>query len=155
MPGKSEKAVFITVGVLSNSCRYVQVAGRSDKAILNTVEVVQACLNARGDEESIFSLVLRSCEARADMLKCQGDSSFHNCGGVVRLVQAWFGTRKDRESNFHHRVGAVKDVQACLSTCKDGESSFQHYGGVVKLVQAHFSPRKERESSFHHCGGAE
>ena len=35
------------------------------------MKVVQACLNARGDEESIFSLVWRSCEARAGVFKCQ------------------------------------------------------------------------------------
>ena len=35
------------------------------------VKLVQACLNARGDEESIFSLMLSSCEARAGLLKCQ------------------------------------------------------------------------------------
>ena len=40
MSGEIEKAVFITVGVLSNSCRYVYVAGKSDKAILSTVEVL-------------------------------------------------------------------------------------------------------------------
>ena len=73
----------------------------------------------------------------------------------MRLVHAWFGTRKDLESNFHHRRVAVKHVQACLNACMDGESSFQDYGGIVKLLQAHFSARKERESCFHHCGGAE
>ena len=34
------------------------------------VKLVQACLNARGDEESIFSLILNSCGARAGLLKC-------------------------------------------------------------------------------------
>ena len=32
---------------------------------------VQAWLNARGDEESVFSLLLRYCEARAGLFKCQ------------------------------------------------------------------------------------
>ena len=35
------------------------------------MKLVQACLNARGDEESIFSLVWRSSEARAGLFKCQ------------------------------------------------------------------------------------
>ena len=35
------------------------------------MKVVQTCLNARGDEERIFSLVWRSCEARAGLFKCQ------------------------------------------------------------------------------------
>ena len=52
----------------------------------------------------------------------------------MRLVQAWFGTRKDRESNFHHRGGAVNHVQACLSAIKDSESSFHCCGGLLKLV---------------------
>ena len=34
---------------------------------------VQACLGARKD----------------------GERSFHHCGGLVKLVKAWFGTRKD------------------------------------------------------------
>ena len=33
--------------------------------------LVQACLHARGDEESIFSVLWRSCEARAGLSKCQ------------------------------------------------------------------------------------
>ena len=42
----------------------------------------------------------------------------------MRLVQAWFGTMKDRESSFHNRGSAVNPVQACLSAKKEGESSF-------------------------------
>ena len=34
------------------------------------MKLVQGCLKARGDEETIFSLVLRSCEARAGLFKC-------------------------------------------------------------------------------------
>ena len=49
----------------------------------------------------------------------------------MRLVQSWFGTRKDRESSFHHRGGAVKH---CLSARKDGESSFYYCGGLLNLV---------------------
>ena len=52
----------------------------------------------------------------------------------MRLVQAWFDTRKDRESNFHHRGGAVNDVQACLSAKKEGESSSNYCGGSSKLI---------------------
>ena len=33
------------------------------------VKLVQACSNARGDEESIFSLVWRCCDARAGLFK--------------------------------------------------------------------------------------
>ena len=40
----------------------------------------------------------------------------------MKLVQANFSVRKERESSFHHRGGAVKHVQACLSAKKDGES---------------------------------
>ena len=35
------------------------------------MKLVQACLNARGDEESIFYLVWRCCEARAGLFKSQ------------------------------------------------------------------------------------
>ena len=70
--------------------------------------------------------MLSSCKARADLLSASkdGDSSFHHCGGVVRLVQALFGTGIDRECNFHHRGGAVKLVQACLNAREDEESNF-------------------------------
>ena len=34
--------------------------------------MVQTCLNAREDEERIFSLVWRSSEARASLFKCEG-----------------------------------------------------------------------------------
>ena len=53
---------------------------------------VQACLCARKD----------------------GESSFHHCGGLVKLVHGCFWSRKDRESNCHHRGDALKHVQACL-----------------------------------------
>ena len=52
----------------------------------------------------------------------------------MKLVQAHFSARKERESSFHHRGGAVKHVQACLSAKKDGESSFHYCGGLLKLV---------------------
>ena len=44
---------------------------------------VQACLSAKKD----------------------GESSFHCCGGLVKLMQAYFSARKDRESSFDHCVG--------------------------------------------------
>ena len=96
------------------------------------MKLEQACLNARGHEESIFSLLWRSCEARAGLCKCQErrrkqfsplcrsceararlflarnhqESNAHNCGGAVRLVQTCLKIRKDRESSFHHCVCA-------------------------------------------------
>ena len=96
------------------------------------VKLVQASLNARGDEESIFSLLCRPCEARAGLCKCQErrrkqfsplctsceararlfwarkdrESNSHNCGGAVKLMQAYLNIRRDRESNFHHCVCA-------------------------------------------------
>ena len=35
------------------------------------MKLVQSCLNARVDEESIFSLLWRSCEACAGLCMCQ------------------------------------------------------------------------------------
>ena len=52
----------------------------------------------------------------------------------MKLVQAHFIARKERESSFYHRGGAVKHVQACLSAKKDGEISFHYCGGLLKLV---------------------
>ena len=56
---------------------------------------LQACLSAKEDRKS----------------------SFHRCGGPVRLVQG----------------GAVKHVQAYLSARDDRESSFHRSGGPVRL----------------------
>ena len=66
------------------------------------MKVVQTCLNARGDEERIFSLVWRSCEARAGLFKCQQRqrNTFHYCVGLVKLVQACLNARGDEESIF-------------------------------------------------------
>ena len=35
------------------------------------MKLVQACLNARGDEESVFVLVWRCCDARTGVFRCQ------------------------------------------------------------------------------------
>ena len=35
------------------------------------MKLVQACLNARGDEESIFALVWKYCDACTGLFSCQ------------------------------------------------------------------------------------
>ena len=92
------------------------------------MKLVQACLNARGDEESILSLLCRGCDARTSLFMCQEGRkrSFHHCGGLVKLLQGGLSASKDREKNFHHCGSAVKFVKACLSIRKDRESSFHH-----------------------------
>ena len=52
----------------------------------------------------------------------------------MKLVQAHFSARKERESSFPHRGSAVKHVQGWLSAKNDGESSFHYCGGGLKLV---------------------
>ena len=42
----------------------------------------------------------------------------------MKLVQAHFSARKQRESTFHHRGSAVKHVQACLSAKKTVKAVF-------------------------------
>ena len=58
--------------------------------------------------------------------------------------------RKYRESSFHHCGGALKLVQSCLCGRKDQERRLHHYEGAVKLVEAYLSDRMDRDSSFHH-----
>ena len=82
------------------------------------VKQVKACLSARKDRES----------------------SFHHCGGPVKLVQASLCAENTLQRRFNRREGAVKHVQACLSARKDIESSFHHCGCPVKLVQACLLP---------------
>ena len=52
----------------------------------------------------------------------------------MKLVQAHFSARMERDSSFPHRGSAVKHVQAWLCAKKDGESSFHYCGGGLKLV---------------------
>ena len=75
---------------------------------------VQACLSARKDVES----------------------SFHHCGGPVKLVQASLCAENTLQRRFKNRGGAFKHLQSWLSTSKHVESSFHHCGSPVKLVQA-------------------
>ena len=75
---------------------------------------MQACLSARKDVES----------------------SFHNCGSPVKLVQACLCAGNTLQRRFNRRRGAVKHVQACLSATKDLESSFHHCGDPVQPVKA-------------------
>ena len=63
---------------------------------------VQTCLSARKD----------------------GESSFHNCGGPVKLVQACLCMGSTIHRRFNRQRGAVKHLQACGSANKDGETVF-------------------------------
>ena len=78
------------------------------------MEHVEDCLSAREDRES----------------------SFHHCGGSVRLVQTRLCAGKTCQSRFNLQGGAVKHVEACLSAREDPESSFPHCGSTVRVVQA-------------------
>ena len=75
-----------------------------------------------------FSALGRCCEARRGLFKCQEDreSSFHQWGGAVNVVQSCLSARKDRERTFHHCGGAVNLVKACLRARKDRGISFHH-----------------------------
>ena len=52
----------------------------------------------------------------------------------MKPVQARLNGRKDRESSFHHCGGPVKLMQGCLSARNDGESRFHHCAGLVNFV---------------------
>ena len=62
------------------------------------------------------------------------ESSFHHCGGPVKLVQACQCVENTLQRRFNGRGDAGKHVQTCLSASKDGESSFHYCGSPVKLV---------------------
>ena len=79
------------------------------------MKLVQACLNARGDQESIFCRLWRSWEACAGLFKCQERwrKQFSPlCRSCEARASLFFLSRKDRGSNFHHRGDALKHVQA-------------------------------------------
>ena len=54
----------------------------------------------------------------------------------MRHVHPSSTARKELESSFHHCGGPLKLAQACLISRKDLESSFYRSGGPVKLVQS-------------------
>ena len=64
-----------------------------------------------------------------------GDLSFHNCGGHVKLVQTCLYAGNTLQSRLNRRGGVVKHVQASSSARKVGQISFVHCRGPVKLVQ--------------------
>ena len=64
------------------------------------------------------------------------ESSFHHCGGPVKLVQPCLRAERILQRRFNRRGGAVKHVLACLSASKDEEGSFHYCGSPVMLVQA-------------------
>ena len=47
----------------------------------------------------------------------------------MKHVHAFLSARKDGESSFHNCGSFVKLVQACLSAWKDRESDLLHCGG--------------------------
>ena len=60
-----------------------------------------------------FSPLWRSSEDRASLFMSQKrpiESSFHHCGGPVKIVQACSCARKVLESGFHHCTAPVKLV---------------------------------------------
>ena len=70
----------------------------------------------------------------------------------MKHVEDCLSAREDRESSFHHCGGSVRLVQTRLCAGKTWQSRFNLQGGAVKHVEACLSPREDRESSFHHCG---
>ena len=65
-----------------------------------------------------------------------GESSFHYCGSLVKLVQACLCALNTLHRRFNRGGGAVKHVQACSSGSEYGESTFHYCGSPLKLVQA-------------------
>ena len=61
---------------------------------------------------------MESCEARVGMFYTRKDqeSSFHHCGGSVKLLQACLSARNHRESSFNHCGVSVKLLEDCLSS---------------------------------------
>ena len=68
-----------------------------------------------------FSPLWKTCEARQACLSAGKvkESHFNHCRGLVKLVQAHFSVRKDRESSFQHSGGAVV-TRADLFKCQEG-----------------------------------
>ena len=123
-----------------------------------------------------FSLLWRSCEARASVVMCGKNliktprgccearaSLFHckewsrkqfsplwrSCGARASLFMSQEKPRK----TFHHSGGSVKLMHACLCAWKASQSGFNLPRSLVKLVQINLNIRKDLERSFLHSGG--
>ena len=127
-----------------------------------------------------FSPLWRSCEARASMFRCGntlqrrfkrrrgamkhvksclraskgGESSFHYCGGPVKLVQASLWAVNTLQRHLNRRGGAIKHVQVGFCASSDRESGFHHCGDPVKLVQACLYAENTLQRRFNRRGGA-
>ena len=72
--------------------------------------------------------MLRSCEARAGLLSASkdGDSKFHHCVGLVKLVQDCFGQAKSRK-----QVSRLwRCCKACADLSKDQERSRKQFSSL-------------------------
>ena len=76
---------------------------------------IQRCFNRRG----VVKYVEASLSARKEI-----ESSFHNCGGLVKLVKISSCVGSTIQRRFHRRRGAVMHVQACGSANNDRETVF-------------------------------
>ena len=61
---------------------------------------------------------------------------FNRRRGAVKHVQDCLSASKGRESSFHHCGGPVKLVQACLCAGNTLQRRFNRRGGAVKHVRA-------------------
>ena len=78
------------------------------------MKLVQARLNARGDEESIFSLVWRCSEARAGLFKCQ-ERRRKQFSPVCRSCEARASMFKCQGRRGKH---IFTTVEVCRGSCK-------------------------------------
>ena len=54
----------------------------------------------------------------------------------MKHAQAWLSARKDGDLSFHNCEGPVKLVQTCLYAGNTLQRRFRRRGGAVKHVQA-------------------
>ena len=66
----------------------------------------------------------------------------------MNLVLTWLSTRRHRESSFHHCGGPVKLVEAWLCARRHLETSFHHCCGSVKLGKPIYVPGKIERAVF-------
>ena len=71
---------------------------------------------------------------------------FSRRGGAVKLQRTCLSARKVRESSFHYCGGPVKVAQACLCAENTLQLRFSRRGGAVKpadMFKYQKSPRKQ------------
>ena len=82
------------------------------------------------------------------------ESSFHTCGGHVKLVQACLCGENTLQRRFNRRGSAVMHVQACFEFKKRPRKQFSPLWRYCKAGASMLMGSKHPKTHLNHRGGA-